>query len=204
MKHNKALELTIALVAVATLFPVLGSGQTRNDAAKRDAARMVGSLPQKPVAIDNSEQSGLAIQSVSSKEINRARFERITNSVKTSGAAYIAVPRAKVVNNTGREIIGFSLALVNRRSGDMEVLQKSLIQLQPGEHFSIEPLTWASVREGAAHRRVVLDASGKTHPEVVSAGWDSEGAWIPGSLADVSISVVEIRFADGSTWTTHR
>jgi hypothetical protein len=199
MKYSRGYRLTMALVAATMIFPVLGNGQARRDMA----AGEVGSLPQKSVAIDNSEASGLSIRSASSSEITRTQFEHLTNA-KASVSTYVSVPRTTLVNNTGRAIAGFSIALLNSVSGHMEVFQKSLIQLQPGDEFAVEPLTWASVREGAANRKYAVQSDGKEGPAPVSSGWDSKGAWIPGALGELSIFVAQIQFADGTSWTMNR
>jgi hypothetical protein len=201
MRYSKASGLTMALVAATMILPVLGNGQALRDMA----AGEVASMPQEQVTADNSDASGLLIQSASAVEITRAQFERLTNA-KASVDTYISCPRITVVNNTGRAIAWFTIMLFNSVSKNIES-ETTYVGLQPAEEFTVKPLTQASHREGLANRGTytVDPNDGKVRPQGPSkAGWDSQGAWVPGALGDFSIVVAQIRFADGTIWTINR
>jgi hypothetical protein len=201
MKHIRASWPwpIIALIGATLVLPVSGSGQARSDPAKE-----VASMPQKQVTADNSDASGLFIQSASAVEITREQFEHLTNA-KANVDTYISCPRITVVNNTGRAIAWFTIMLFNSVSKNIES-ETSYVELQPGQEFTLRPLTQASHREGLANQgKYTVDPNdGKVRPQSSKAGWDSQGAWVPGALGDFSVVVAQIRFADGTTWTISR
>jgi hypothetical protein len=200
LRHNTVYGLTIALIAGAMMFPALGTCQTQSDAANE-----VKALPQKLVATDNSDASGLLIQSATAREITKAQFEHLTGA-KASGDSYISCPRITIVNNTGRPITEFSVMTFNRVSKVIED-DTTRVDLQPGQEYEIKPLIQATRREALARRGTyaVDPNDGKVRPQTVKAvGWDSQGAWMPGAIGDFSVLVAEIKFADGASWKISR
>lgn len=203
---------TSCLVAMVLVMPhalsmAPGLGQSRadaNDNHHRNAvARIMKKLPEQNLLVDNSQNSGLWIQSATVKEIGGEQYERLTKK-KPLVNRYISFPTVSVVNNTNKVITGVSLGLMNVSLNELDIHRKTGLQLEPGQRMTLDPLIWATLRKKAAHTSIEKD--GVVQEDTSPASWDFEGAWVVGGIADFSFFVGQVDFSDGTTWlmTTKR
>jgi hypothetical protein len=203
MRHQKKLTLIvsfISLVFVLTLLPSRGKSQI-NSHKRHKNPDVLQTVPAQAIAIGASENPGLWIQSATAKEIIGEQFQVLTKQTAMS-SRYISIPNIKLVNNTGQTIVGFSLGLLNQRSGDLEIYRKTQIRIEQGQEFIIDPMQWAGVRKKESH--TFVQSGGVAQEDVSSPSWHSEGAWVPGNITDFNIFVGQIDFSDGNRWKIKR
>jgi len=202
MRNMKILYfVAMVLVLPNALSLATGLCQSRadtNDGHHKNAvARIMKKLPDQSLFVDNSQSSGLWIESATAKEIGADHYERLTRK-KPLVNNYISFPTVTLVNKTQKIITGFSLGLMNVSLGELDVHRKTGLQLEPGQRLTLDPLIWATLRKKAAHTSIEKD--GVVQEDTSAAGWDFEGAWVVGAIADFSFFVGQVDFSDGSTW----
>ena len=203
MNHYKDSGLIVrfvALVFVLAIVPGWSMSQANGDKRHKNPG-VIQAVSAQPILIDTSENPGLWIQSATAKEIAGEQYQALTKQSALS-TSYISIPNIKLVNNTNQTVIGFSLGLLNHRSGDMELYRKTQIQIEQGQEFIIDPMQWAGVRKKASH--TFVQSGGVAQENVSPPTWHSEGAWVPGNIADFTIFVGQIDFSDGSRWRIKR
>lgn len=203
MRHPKHFPLIVGfilLVFVLTLLPSQGKSQI-NSYKRHKNPDVLQTVPAQAIAIGPSENPGLWIQSATAKEIIGEQFQVLTKQTAMS-PRYISIPNIKLVNNTGQTIIGFSLGLLNQRSGDLEIYRKTQIQIEPGQEFIIDPMQWAGIRKKESH--TFVQSGGVAQEDTSLPSWRSEGAWVPGNITDFTIFVGQIDFSNGNRWRIQR
>lgn len=196
---------TSCLVAMVLVMPhalsmTPGLGQSRadaNDHHRNAVARIMKKLPEQNLFVDNSQNSGLWVESATAKEIGGDQYERLTGK-RPLVNNYISFPAVTLVNKTGKVITGFSLGLMNVSLNELDIHRKTGLQLEPGQRMALDPLIWATLRKKAAHTSIEKD--GVVQEDTSPASWDFEGAWVVGGIADFSFFVGQVDFSDGTTW----
>lgn len=193
--------LAVALPLIVSAFTVSSSEVAGGPGQHKGIVEKIKTLPTININIDNSEESPILVQSATAREITDQEYEQLTGE-RSSSIRYTSCPTIKIINNTNRKVMAYSVGLMDSARGDLYVFRSTRRKIQPFEEFFVEPVDWAEPRNEGA--RKFTQEQGITREDKSLPGWDSKAMWFPGNATDFSIFVGEVKFADGTRWVTKR
>ncbi len=186
-----AAVLLLILVGFGILS-IRGLGVSRAYSASQ-SAQQSEALPDVLLRVEGN--TPLAVQEARAKEITAADFARLTGG-QSSSSRLVSWPQVTLVNNSGRTITEFAVAL--RRNGEDKIRGVLLSDksLKPGQTFTVN-----RDRFIFPEKITKQGPDGKYRPEFAKHALTSEKMWMPCAATDVSVVVRYIKYEDGEVWT---
>jgi hypothetical protein len=189
------LALLLSAVALAIGFQT-GSQKGLNQRDKQDLIEKVRISPEQPLKIVGNDDSPLRIVQAVVKEIPASEFTKLTGRT-TRLVSVPSVPEAKVVNDSGKTITGFVIAVRDPHSRSIRGVVQRSVSIAPGEAYTIERQQFIRPEQMA----VAVEGQ-KASQKLFQPGLDSEKYWIQfAERSDLFITVGRVQFEDGNSWT---
>lgn len=207
-KRHMAIGICVAVLMIIAITigiskkAVVGNSSI-DDANSRNKAviERVANSSDLPIAVDNSEGSPLFILAANVKEVTDGEYQQLTG-IKADSLNHITFPNVKVVNNANQPVKEFALCLVHKYSDRKECILRTNLEIEPSKDFSVDAVTWAGPRR--AMLRKFSKKEGLFQEDKSRPGLDSEEMWLPGSVADYTLVIASVEFANGNKWVTKR
>jgi hypothetical protein len=195
-------RITIAIAVVGLVGAVaFGLGlRTRSQQLQPSASNrnndesQIEKLPDQALRVLENNDSPLRILEARVKEIPGPQFLKLTGK-KTDLPAVCSVPEVKLLNGSVKTITGFILAVRDPESKTTRGVILSKIKIVPGATFT-------AVRESFLRPEWVStsDKDGQENPHMAQPTINSEKYWLSASRATLFVTVVQVKFEDGSEW----
>jgi len=207
IKRNNFLRSIVGLVLVFTLASasLLANGRQRDLDRQNGDRAGVGELvarvknsPRMPTLIERREGSPLTIIDSSSWEISRNTYRKLTG--RAAGFNAVSYPRITVANTSDQEINQITFVVTDVPMRQHSFITVKNLNIAPREVYVAE--TEKLMRAG--YQPAVRERQKGPQKFLVAAeeapGFDSHKVWLPGSAADVSVTVGYVGFSNGSKW----
>lgn len=189
--------LVVSLVIVELVLSVRTNSQqlqVANQKEKNGLIEKIEKSADQPLRVLENADSPLRIVETKVKEITGSEFTQLTG-ITTDLASVSSVPEVKVVNNSGKTITGFILAIRDPKSKTLRTFSPYKVSIAPGETYTVRQDQFV-----ISEKVTVADDKG-VRQELMRPKMDSEKFWITfAGRSDFFVTVGMVFFEDKSKW----
>lgn len=201
MNRNKVL---LACCAVSLLFVAIVALsirthsqqlQARDQNARNDPLEQLENSLDQPLRIAGNDDCPFRILEAKTRRVSGSEFTKLTGRT-TDLASVASVPEVTLVNNFGKTITAFVLAIRDPKTRATRGFVQRKVSIGPGETYIVKREHFVD-----SEKQTVADEKGAVREKWILPKMDSEKYWIqfPGQ-AEMFITVGQVSFADGSSW----
>jgi len=207
-KRNHFLRSSVAFVLVFTMASVSlmangrqhisHGGSDRDRTGLSDLITSVKSSPRMATQIERREGSPLTIIDSSAWEISRNTYRKLTS--RAAGFNAVSYPRITVANTSDQEINQITFVVSDVPTRQHSFITVKNLNVAPGEVYVAETEKLMRAGYQPAVRERLSGPQKFLVPANEAPGFDSNKVWMPGSAADLSVTVGYVGFSNGSKW----
>lgn len=168
--------------------------QVSNQREKDELVEKIKKSADQQVRVLENNDSPLRIVETKVKEITGSEFTRLTGKT-TDLVTVSSVPEVKLVNNSGKTVTGFMLAIRDPKSKNLQTFSPYKVSIAPGETYTVRQDQFV-----ISEKVTVADDKG-VRQELMKPKMDSEKFWITfAGRSDFFVTVGMVFFEDKSQW----
>lgn len=168
--------------------------QVSNQKEKNELVEKIEKSADQQVRVLENNDSPLRIVETKVKEITGSEFTRLTGKT-TDLVTVSSVPEVKVVNNSGKTVTGFMLAIRDPKSKNLRTFSPYKVSIEPGETYTVR-----QDQIVISEKVTVADDKG-VRQELMRPKMDSEKFWITfAGRSEFFVTVGMVFFEDKSKW----
>lgn len=188
----------IGLLGITGVFLSLRTNsqqlQVSNEKEKNEMVERIEKSADQQVRVLENNDSPVRITETKVKEITGSEFTRLTGKT-TDLATVSSVPEVKVINNSGKTVTGFILAIRDPKSRTLRTFSPYKVSMAPGETYTVRQDQFV-----ISGKTTVADDQG-VRQELIKPKMDSEKFWITfAERSDFFVTVGMVFFEDQSKW----
>lgn len=162
---------------------------------KNEALKLIETAPEQTLRILGNDDCPLRIVEAKVKEVPGAFFTKFTGKM-TDLETVPSVPEVRLINTSGQTVEKFLLLVRNPEAEFTRGVGRK-IAIKPGETYTVEREYFA-----APEKVMSADGNGQVQEVLAPLQMDSEKMWLSkGARSDVYVTIIKIKFEDGSNWT---
>ncbi len=168
--------------------------QVANQKEKSDLIEKIEKSADQTLRVLENNDSPLRIVETKVKEITGSEFTRLTGKT-TNLLTVSSVPEVKVVNNSGKTVTGFILAIRDPKTKNLQTFSPYKVAIAPGENYTVRQDQFIT-----SEKVTVADDKG-VRQEIIRPKMDSEKFWITfAERSNFFVTVGMVHFEDKSKW----